>query len=145
MSVYIGMYDPTFDFVLDEGKPTLIESIPIIGGVGMVGINLEAVPPNQIIASNSNAFLDLIDTKTSYAIQTSDYMVQVSSTTYQFLYLPTANGIGSKQFYISNNSTQTITVWAQTGDFIDGKVFLKLKEQAHSIFTSNSHNDWYLG
>jgi hypothetical protein len=139
------MYDPAFDFVLDDGKPTLIESIPIIGNTGMVGINLQAVPPNQIIASTLNAFLDLTDTNTSYAIQMADYMIQVSSTTYQFLYLPSANGIGSKQFYISNNSTQLVTVMAQTGDFIDGSPFLKLKGQSHSTFTANSYNDWYLG
>ncbi len=138
-------YNPSFDFVLDGGKPSLIESIPIIGNTGEVNINLEAVPPNQIIVPQSYKFLDLIDTKITYTLQNTDYMVQVSSATYQILYLPPAINIGAHQFYISNNSTQTITVWAQPGDFIDGKAFLKLKAQAHSIFTSNSYNDWYLG
>ena len=149
MLVCIPMsYDAQWNFVLDSGKKTLIESIPIIGSTGYTNINLQANPPYQIIANNTVPaapnFLDLVDTKTSYSLRTIDFMVQVSSTTYQTIHLPAALGLGAYQYYLSNHSTQTIVVWAQSGDSIDGKALIKLKSQAHATFTSNSYTDWYM-
>lgn len=141
-------YDVQWDFVLDLGKKSLIESIPIIGNTGFTNINLQANPPFLIYANNTppvgNNFLDLIDTKVSYNLLSTDYMVQVSSSTYQTIYLPLALGLGAKSFYISNHSTQVITIWAQAGNFIDGKAFMRLKPNTHTIFTSNSYVDWYM-
>lgn len=140
-------YDVQWDFVLDTGKKTLIESIPIIGSTGYTNINLQAFPPYQIIANNfppsTNNFRDLTDTKTSYTLQLSDFMVQVSSPTYQTIYLPSAVGQGAKQFYISNHSSQNILIWAQSGEFIDGKAYMKLTSNTHTIVTGNSYVDWY--
>jgi hypothetical protein len=140
-------YSSEQDFILDNVK-TLIEAIPIIGNTGHTNINLQANPPYQIIANNfpptNRPFLDLTDAKTTYTLLSTDYMVQVSSSTYLTIYLPVANGLGAYEFYISNNSTQTIQVWAQTGDFIDTKQFIKLHQQEHAIFTSNTYNKWYM-
>ncbi len=140
-------YDPKWDYILD-GTKTLIEAIPIIGDTGTSNINLVANPPYEIIANNTTpinpAFLDLVDTKTSYSLLTTDYMVQVSSITYQIIYLPKAIGLGAYTYYISNNSTQTISVWAQPGDVIDNKQLIKLNAQQHALFTSNTYNKWYM-
>jgi hypothetical protein len=140
-------YDPQWDYILDNVK-TLIEAIPIVGDTGTTNINLVANPPYEITANNTTptypSFLDLIDTKISYTLLTTDFMVQVSSLTYQTIYLPQAIGLGAYTYYISNNSTQTIAVWAQMGDLIDGKQLIKLAAQQHALFTSNSYNKWYM-
>jgi hypothetical protein len=140
-------YDSRWDYILDTSK-TLIEAIPIIGDTGTTNINLVANPPYEIIANNTIPttlqFLDLVDTKTSYSLLTTDYMVQVSSVTYQTIYLPKALGLGAYTYYISNNSTQTIAVWAQAGDIIDNKQLIRLDAQQHALFTSNSYNKWYM-
>jgi hypothetical protein len=140
-------YDPKWDYILDNTK-SLIEAIPIIGSTGTPNINLVANPPYTIFANNTTPttvpFLNLTDTKTTYTLLTTDYMVQVSSTTYQTIYLPNAIGLGAYTFYISNNSTQTIAVWAQAGDTIDDKQFIKIKPQNHALFTSNTYNKWYM-
>jgi len=137
-------YDVQWDFVLDTTKKSLIESIPIIGNTGYTNINLQANSPFKIIANGGGPFLDLIDAKTSYTLLITDFMVQVSSSTYQTIYLPSTFGLGAQQFYISNNSWQTIVVWAQSGNYIDGKEYINLKGGSHARFTSNSYTNWYM-
>ena len=140
-------YNSKWDYILDNTK-TLIEAIPIIGNTGTPNINLVANPPYTIFANNTTPtqipFLDLTDTKTTYTLMTTDYMVQVSSTSYQTIYLPNALGLGAHTYYISNNSTQTIAIWAQAGDKIDNKQLIKLNKQEHALFTSNTYNKWYM-
>lgn len=122
-------------YILDPRKKSLAESIYVVGNTLYFNVNV-SLPCN-------NQFLDLTDTKTFYILQTTDYMVQVSSTTYLNIYLPKAVGLGAKEYFISNNSTQTIKLNAFSGDYIDGKPAIPLKNQQHISINSNNYNKWY--
>lgn len=142
-TTYIGIYD----FVLDD-KKTISEAIPIIGDTGAPIINLAATPPFEITANNAPPsilpFLELTDSKTSYTLLTTDYMVQVASITYTDIYLPLATGLGAYTFYISNVAPQKINVRPQGADTIDDATHLTLHEGQHAKFTSNDHTEWFV-
>lgn len=125
---------PMSAYILDSKKKSLSEGLYIIGNTLYFNVDID-LP--------GNPFLDLTDTKTFYILQPNDHTVQVSSTTYLNIYLPKSLGLGGKEYYIFNNSTQTIKLNAFGGDFIDGRLAIPLKSQQHIYVTSNSYNKWF--
>lgn len=142
-TTYIGIYD----FVLDD-KKTISEAIPIIGNTGAPIINLTATHPFMITANNALPsilpFLELTDSKTSYTVLATDYMVQVVSPTYTDIYLPLATGLGAYTFYISNIAPQKINVRTQGTDTINNTNKLVLHKGEHAKFTSNNNAEWFM-
>lgn len=133
-------------FIIDPTKNTVSENI-IPSGTSAGSANLNMAAPVNIEQTintgigGSGRFLKLDDTKTSYTLLDEDETVEVASTTYETIFLPTAVGKGGKKYVILRGveGNQTLAIRSQLNELIDGVVqeLLLVANNQHVELLSN--------
>jgi hypothetical protein len=91
-------------------------------------------------------FKRIIDNGTNYVLSTDDHGIEIVSTTYNTITLPTANGSGGLSYILSNGSGNiNLRVVPQSGELIDGAAYIQLKRiYDHIQVMSNGVSEWYV-
>jgi hypothetical protein len=116
------------------------------GGIVNIG---SASNTNTVNINNTTTnvkFKQLVDNNTNYTMNVNDYAVEVVSSTYTTITLPSSGDDGGRMYVISTSSgNPNLIVIPQSGETIDGGNFIQLKRKYdHIQIMSNGIADWYV-
>jgi hypothetical protein len=140
-----SIFGSTTQYVSFHANPTINQAsgTSITRGLYVNPTLTSASDFRGIDVTNGSIVLPYTGQSATYAIKTSDYLVNVTSGTFTAT-LPTAVGCTGKNYVLKNSGTGTITIATTSSQTIDGATTYSLNAQYKYLHVVSNGSNWII-